>query len=83
MELSQHIKIGKKYKIIKNLGEGSFGQLYIGENIATGEQVAIKLEDTSENEKEMLKHEANIMGFKWYTQIPVCVILVERVISVT
>ena len=72
MDHNQHIKIGKNYKIIKKLGEGSFGQLYIGENIATREKVAIKLEDTNENEKEMLKHEANIYRvLNGLSQIPV------------
>jgi serine/threonine protein kinase len=58
--MEQSVVIGKKYNIIKKLGEGSFGQLYIGENILTKESVAIKLEDKRENAKEMLKHEAKI-----------------------
>jgi serine/threonine protein kinase len=58
--MEQNVKIANKYSIIKNLGEGSFGQLYVGENIFTDEKVAIKLEDKRENAKEMLKHEASI-----------------------
>ena len=33
-----------KYKIIKSLDEGDFGQVYLGLNIKNNEKVAIKLE---------------------------------------
>tara|TARA_B100001769_G_scaffold275268_1_gene276702 strand:- start:979 stop:1794 length:816 start_codon:yes stop_codon:yes gene_type:complete len=39
-----NIVINKKYKIIEELGEGSFGKIYIGKNINTSEKVAIKLQ---------------------------------------
>jgi len=58
--MEQNVIIANKYNIIKNLGEGSFGQLYVGKNIYTDEKVAIKLEDKRENAKEMLRHEASI-----------------------
>ena len=35
------IIINKKYKIIKELGEGAFGKLYVGKNINTNEYVAV------------------------------------------
>ena len=34
----------KKYKIIKKLAEGAFGDVYIGSNISTNDPVAIKVE---------------------------------------
>ncbi|XP_078428144.1 casein kinase 1-like protein 12 [Wolffia australiana] len=36
--------VGKKYRIGRKLGSGSFGELYLGTNIQTNEEVAIKLE---------------------------------------
>ena len=37
------IRVGGKYKIISKLGEGSFGEIFQGKNIKTGEDVAVKL----------------------------------------
>ncbi|GAA0180170.1 non-receptor serine/threonine protein kinase [Lithospermum erythrorhizon] len=36
--------IGNKYKLGRKIGSGSFGELYLGVNIQTGEEVAAKLE---------------------------------------
>jgi len=38
------LRVGNKYKLIKKLGMGAFGELYAGLNIKTGEEVAVKLE---------------------------------------
>ncbi|KAF9605691.1 hypothetical protein IFM89_018034 [Coptis chinensis] len=40
---SEHV-IGTKFKIERKIGSGSFGELFLGVNIQTGEEVAIKLE---------------------------------------
>ena len=50
--------IANKYNIIKKIGEGSFGKIFIGENIITKENVAIKIDDL--DDKIMLKNEAKI-----------------------
>ncbi|KAI3459524.1 hypothetical protein Pfo_016187 [Paulownia fortunei] len=36
--------IGGKFKLGRKIGSGSFGELYLGVNIQTGEEVAVKLE---------------------------------------
>uniref|UniRef100_A0A3B3IAK5 non-specific serine/threonine protein kinase n=1 Tax=Oryzias latipes TaxID=8090 RepID=A0A3B3IAK5_ORYLA len=36
--------VGNKYRLGRKIGSGSFGDIYLGSNIATGEEVAIKLE---------------------------------------
>lgn len=38
------LKIASKYLIGELLGRGSFGALYVGKNIKSGEMVAIKME---------------------------------------
>ncbi|EAL70559.1 protein serine/threonine kinase [Dictyostelium discoideum AX4] len=38
------LRIGGKYRISRKIGGGSFGEIYLGTNISTNEEVAIKLE---------------------------------------
>lgn len=54
----EEIIIGNKYKLIKEIGEGSFGKIFEAENTITNDKVAIKIE--KKNVKSILKHEANI-----------------------
>ncbi|GFY82778.1 dual specificity kinase 1 [Actinidia rufa] len=35
--------IGGKFKLGRKIGSGSFGELYLGVNVQTGEEVAVKL----------------------------------------
>jgi serine/threonine protein kinase len=51
--------INKKYKLIEKIGEGSFGLIYKGQNIRTGEYVAIKVETINSNIR-LLKNESII-----------------------
>ena len=53
--------INKKYKIIKEIGEGAFGKLYIGKNINTDEPVAVKLQ--TNDGAILLRNEARIYNF--------------------
>lgn len=54
--------IGNKYKLLEKIGEGSFGQIFKGQNIRTNEQVAIKME-TIESNTKLLKNESIIYQF--------------------
>jgi hypothetical protein len=54
--------INNKYKIIEELGEGSFGKIYQGENIRTNELVAIKIESI-QNGNKLLKNESIIYQY--------------------
>jgi len=75
MALHKNDIIGKKYRIINKIGSGSFGDVYKGKNVRTGELVAIKVESLSSN-SQLLKGEARIARFisnhkgfaavKWY-----------------
>lgn len=38
------LRVGHKYRLGRKIGSGSFGDIYLGTNIANGEEVAIKLE---------------------------------------
>jgi serine/threonine protein kinase len=54
--------INNKYKITEELGEGSFGKIYKGENIRTNELVAIKIESIQTGNK-LLKNESIIYQY--------------------
>jgi serine/threonine protein kinase len=61
--------LNNKYKLTKNIGEGTFGKIFEAINTHTDELVAIKIEkkieqssSSSTNVKNVLKHEANIYG---------------------
>lgn len=54
------IKIAGKFKITRKLGQGSFGDIYLGQNTRTGEQVAIKLEKIRVRNPKLLS-EARIL----------------------
>jgi len=68
--------IDKKYELLEKLSEGSFGQVYKGKNIRTGELVAIKMEHKNGSTVGSLKNEAKIyqylakehgfINLKWY-----------------
>jgi casein kinase 1 epsilon len=51
--------IGIKYNLIKQIGRGSFGSVYLGQHKRSGEFVAIKCEDKS-SKNRLLKHETMI-----------------------
>ena len=67
--------ISNKYELIEKLNEGSFGQVYKGKHVRTGELVAVKIERKSDagsslkNEARIYQYLAKEPGFlnlKWY-----------------
>lgn len=63
-----------KYKFLKSIGSGKFGEVYKGENRETGEQVAIKLETMRHMSIKILKHETTILNYLYTNkckQIPI------------
>ena len=54
--------INKKYTLLEQIGEGSFGFIYRGQNIRTREYVAIKVEPIK-NETKLLKNETNVYQY--------------------
>ncbi|KAL6454112.1 hhp1 Casein kinase I hhp1 [Candida maltosa Xu316] len=53
------LRVGKKYRIGRKIGSGSFGDIYLGTNIISGEEVAIKLENTKAKHPQ-LEYEAKV-----------------------
>jgi casein kinase 1 len=41
---SKELRVGGRYRLGRKIGSGSFGDIYLGINITTGEEVAVKLE---------------------------------------
>ena len=40
-------RVGNKFRLGRKIGSGSFGEIYLGTNIQTNEEVAIKLVSAS------------------------------------
>ena len=38
------LRVARKFRVGPKIGSGSFGEIYAGTNVHTGEEVAIKLE---------------------------------------
>ena len=53
--------VAGKYRASSKIGEGAFGKIFSGKNINTNEDVAIKIEEYSEN--SMLENEAKIYNY--------------------
>ncbi|XP_017063927.1 casein kinase I [Drosophila eugracilis] len=51
--------IGGKYRVIKPIGSGSFGDIYLGLSVKDGSQVAIKVE-TNDSKYPQLMYEAKV-----------------------
>ncbi|KAB2029123.1 hypothetical protein ERO13_D05G138200v2 [Gossypium hirsutum] len=47
-------RVGNKYKLGRKIGSGSFGEIYLGTNIQTNEEVAIKLENVKTKHPQLM-----------------------------
>ena len=48
------LRVGKKYRLGRRIGSGSFGDIYLGTNLTTGEEVAIKLESVKSKHPQLI-----------------------------
>lgn len=48
------LRVGNKYRLGRKIGSGSFGDIFLGANITTGEEVAIKLESVKTRHPQLL-----------------------------
>ncbi|CAN1292256.1 Casein kinase 1-like protein 6 [Linum perenne] len=67
--------VGGKFKLGRKIGSGSFGELYLGVNVQTGEEVAVKLESVKTKHPQLqyesklymlLQGGTGIPHLKWY-----------------
>ena len=69
------LRVGKKYRLGRRIGKGSFGDIYLGVNVSTGEEIAIKLEKRNSPQPQLLRETriyralhgaAGIPVVRWY-----------------
>ncbi|KAL6899426.1 hypothetical protein ACP4OV_006084 [Aristida adscensionis] len=65
----EHV-IGGKFKLGRKIGSGSFGELYLGVNIQSGEEVAIKLESIKSRHPQLHYESKLYMLLQGGTGIP-------------
>jgi serine/threonine protein kinase len=49
------LRVGKKFRLGRKIGSGSFGDIYHGTNMTTGEEVAIKLEPVKAKHPQLIR----------------------------
>lgn len=47
-------RVGNKYRLGRKIGSGSFGEIYLGTNVQTNEEVAIKLESVKTKHPQLM-----------------------------
>mmetsp|Transcript_36177 Transcript_36177/g.95127 ORF Transcript_36177/g.95127 Transcript_36177/m.95127 type:complete len:187 (-) Transcript_36177:1784-2344(-) len=67
--------VGKKYRLVRRIGGGSFGDIFLGVHVQGGEEVAIKLESVRSKHPQLL-YESKVIRYlkgavglpevKWY-----------------
>ncbi|TQS38683.1 hypothetical protein Golomagni_00807 [Golovinomyces magnicellulatus] len=57
--VTMDLRVGNKYRIGRKIGSGSFGDIYLGTNIISGEEIAIKLESVKAKHPQ-LEYEARV-----------------------
>lgn len=74
-ELKYEIRVANQYKVGKKIGAGSFGEIYLGMDIISGKEVAVKFEPVNVRrpqvieEARLLKEFKDVPGFPkflWY-----------------
>ena len=50
------LRVGKKYRLGRKIGSGSFGDIYLGTNMTSGEEVAIKLESVKTKHPQLIEY---------------------------
>ncbi|KAJ6609648.1 kinase-like domain-containing protein [Mycena sp. CBHHK59/15] len=53
------LRVGRKYRLKKKIGSGSFGDIYLAINVVSGEEVAVKLEPVNAK-YPLLEHETKV-----------------------
>lgn len=54
--------IAKNYRLLGKIGEGSFGVIFLGKNVESREQVAIKIEAKESSKPQTLPEEAYLLN---------------------
>jgi len=68
--MAQELRVARKFRVGPKIGSGSFGEIYAGTNVHTGEEVAIKLEPLKSKHPQLL-YESKIYrvlqgGCEWF-----------------
>jgi casein kinase 1 len=64
------LKVGGKYRLGRKIGHGSFGDIYLGTNIQTNEEVAVKLEKIRCSHPQLLFESRLIRALQGVAGVP-------------
>lgn len=69
--------VAGKYRLVRKIGSGSFGDIYLGINVTNGEEIAVKLESVKARHPQLLYESklykilqggVGIPHIRWYAQ---------------
>ncbi|KAK1420639.1 hypothetical protein QVD17_22394 [Tagetes erecta] len=63
-------RVGNKFRLGKKIGSGSFGEIYLGTNVHTNEELAIKLENVKTKHPQLLYESKSYKILQGGTGIP-------------
>eukprot|EP00928_Gymnodinium_smaydae_P033217 TRINITY_DN2384_c0_g1_i1.p1 TRINITY_DN2384_c0_g1~~TRINITY_DN2384_c0_g1_i1.p1 ORF type:complete len:381 (+),score=38.01 TRINITY_DN2384_c0_g1_i1:53-1144(+) len=53
------LRVGHHYRLVRKLGNGSFGEIYVANHVVSGEEVAVKIESIKAKHQQLI-HEAKV-----------------------
>ena len=65
------LRVGKKYRLGRKVGSGSFGDIYLGTNVTNGQEVAIKLERAASKHPQLIYEAKPVRAVEYKTCVEV------------
>eukprot|EP01006_Ploeotia_vitrea_P018076 TRINITY_DN49339_c0_g1_i1.p1 TRINITY_DN49339_c0_g1~~TRINITY_DN49339_c0_g1_i1.p1 ORF type:complete len:396 (-),score=-7.25 TRINITY_DN49339_c0_g1_i1:88-1275(-) len=69
--MAAELRVGKKYRLGRKVGKGSFGDIFLGYHVSTGEELAIKLEKKNTPHPQLLRETRIYRALQGAAGIPV------------
>ncbi|KRX01985.1 Protein kinase-like domain [Pseudocohnilembus persalinus] len=62
-EKQNHVNIGKSFRLIKKIDQGSYSEIFLGKNLETNMEVAVKVEKITAKQPKLLFYESRVYQY--------------------